>query len=353
MTGYRAPTSADFSRWAGEGWLPEEQAARLRAALRTDPAGVAEGAKGLNLLTVAYYFGALLIIGALGWFLFDQWDGLGPGGILLVSGLYAFVFAGIGYVLRFKRGFVVAGGILFACAVWMVPLATWAAQKLLGVWPQQDPGAYHSYYVWINGSWIVIEWATILVGLAVLRQVRFPFVTFPIAFALWFFSMDVAAIALRDADPSYEVRSWCSVVVGVVMLALAYAADRQFPEDLSFWCYLYGLLAFWGGLSSLPPHGELGRLLYFAINVALGFLGIYLMRAMFLVFATMGVLGYLSHLAGTVFRSSAFFPVIVAAIGIAVILGAVALQRQRARLDAALDRYRPLRLRLAGAAAVP
>jgi hypothetical protein len=349
MTGYRAPTSADFDRWAAEGWLPAEQAQRLRVALDTGPSGDAEGPKGLNLLRVAYYFGALLIIGALGWFLYDQWDGLGPGGILAVASLYGFVFAGIGYVLRFKRRFPVAGGILFACAVWMVPLATWAAQKVLDIWPLRDPGTYHAYYLWINGSWIVIEWATILVGLAVLRWVRFPFVTFPIAFALWFFSMDVAGIVLRSASLSFEVESWCSVIVGAVMLAIAYAVDRQLPEDLSFWCYLYGLLAFWGGLSSLPPHGELGRFAYFAINLALGFIGVYLMRSTFLVFATMGVLAYLGHLAESVFRNSPFFPVIVAAIGIAVILGAVALQRHRGRLDAALDRYRPRRLRLSGA----
>jgi Predicted membrane protein (DUF2157) len=349
MTGYRAPTSADFDRWAAEGWLPAEQAERLRVALHTGPRADAEGPKGLNLLTVAYYFGALLIIGALAWFLYDQWDGLGPRGILGVASLYAFVFAGIGYVLRFKRGFPVAGGILFACAVWMVPLMTWAAQKVLGLWPLQDPGTYHAYYVWINGSWIVIEWATILAGLGVLRWVRFPFVTFPIAFALWFFSMDVAGIVLRDASPSGEVWSWCSVIVGVFMLAAAYAADRQFPEDLSFWVYLYGLLTFWGGLTTLPSHGEPGRLVYFAINLLLAFSGVYLMRSTFLVFATMGVLAYLGHLAASVFRNSSFFPVIVAAIGIAVILGAVALQRQRGRLDAALDRYRPRRLRLSGA----
>lgn len=347
MTPYRAPTPADFDRWTRGGWLTDEQAERLRAELRLHAPDAAEGPKGLNLLTVAYYFGALLVIGALGWFLYDQWDGLGPGGILAVSCLYAFVFAGTGYVLRFRRGYATAGGILFACAVWMVPLATWASQKLLGLWPAGDPGSYHSYYVWINASWIAIEWATILAGLVVLRWVRFPFVTFPIAFALWFFSMDVAAVVLREASPSYEVRSWCSVVVGVVMLAIAYLADRRFREDLSFWCYLYGLVAFWGGLSTLPPQGELGRFVYFAVNLALGFLGVYLMRATFLVFATMGVLGYLSHLAGTVFRDAAFFPAIVAAIGVAVILGAVALQRHRARLDAVLDRYRPRRLRLA------
>ena len=63
------------------------------------------------------------------------------------------------------------------------------------------------------------------------------------------------------------------------MLLAAYAVDHRTKEDLSFWCYLYGLLAFWGGLSSLPPSGELGRLVYFLINVTLGFAGVSCARA--------------------------------------------------------------------------
>jgi len=341
----RAPTKNDLKTWVAEGWLAPEQSAQIERRLGGTSAGDAEGAKGFNFLTLGYYFGALLIIGGLAWFLGDQWEWLGPAGILGVSTAYAALFFSVGYFLRFRFGYPIAGGILFTCAVWMVPLMTYATERWMGFWPLQDPGRYHGYYVWINGSWIVMEWATILVGFLVLRWVRFTFVTFPIAFALWFFSMDLAGIVMRRMITD-EVRSWCSVLVGAGMLIVAFALDRRYSEDFSFWIYLYGVLAFWGGLSTLPSHGELGKLVYFAINLGLGLLGLYVQRSTFLVFSTMGVLYYLSHLAAKVFKDSALFPFAVAFVGLAVILGAVYLQRHRGAIDAALDRFRPERLRL-------
>lgn len=343
----RPLTEDDLKRWVAEGWITNEQASRIVGRLGSPegPSG-SEGAKGLNVLTIAYYFGALLIVGALAWFLGDQWDALGASGILGVSTAYAALFFFVGYVLRFRMGYPIGGGILFTCGVWMVPLMTYAAERWLGYWPINDPGRYHGYYLWINGSWIVMEWATILVGFVVLRSVRFTFVTFPIAFALWFFSMDVAGLVMREANLPSEVRSWCSVVVGTGMLVVALLLDRRFEEDFSFWIYLYGLLAFWGGLSSLPSHGELGKFVYFSVNLSLAMAGLLVLRTAFLVFATMGVMYYLEHLAEQVFKGSVLFPFVVAFLGLALILGAVYLQRHRQRIDAALDRYRPARLRL-------
>jgi len=79
--------------------------------------------------------------------------------------------------------------------------------------------------------------------------------------------------------------------------------------------------------------------------IGLGLLGLYLRRSQFLVFATMGVLAYLGHLAHEVFRNSTLFPVVVAFLGLGVILAAVALQRHRHAIDTALDAYRPRRFR--------
>src|SRR5262245_62003869 len=50
-----------------------------------------EEPKGFNLVTVAYYFGAMLMISACAWFLGDKWDVLGPGGILTTSLVYALI----------------------------------------------------------------------------------------------------------------------------------------------------------------------------------------------------------------------------------------------------------------------
>src|SRR5689334_14690413 len=69
-----------------------------------------EARRGFNAVTVAYSLGALLVLVALGWFLFDRWESLGPGGVLVVAAVYAGAFAGTGALLR-RRAFVVAGGL--------------------------------------------------------------------------------------------------------------------------------------------------------------------------------------------------------------------------------------------------
>src|SRR5678815_3626517 len=48
-----------------------------------------EAHRGFNAITVAYSLGALLVLFALAWFLFERWKVLGPFGVLVVALLYA------------------------------------------------------------------------------------------------------------------------------------------------------------------------------------------------------------------------------------------------------------------------
>src|SRR5215208_6091875 len=77
--------------------------AQYEAILALDPAAAAEPspvrpetAGGFNWTTVAYALGAMVVVFAFGWFLADQWDTLGPEGVLVVSLVYAAMFAGAG-----------------------------------------------------------------------------------------------------------------------------------------------------------------------------------------------------------------------------------------------------------------
>jgi hypothetical protein len=343
----RPPTAQDFERWLADGFLTREQTERLAVELtsaETDSA--AEGQRGFNPLTVAYYLGALMIMSALGWFLYDQWDSLGKGGILAVSCCYLLLLAGAGLSLRFRFNYPVAGGLLITAAVSVVPLVVYSLEGVLGLWPRDDPGSYNSYYVWINGSWVVMELATMLVGFATLVRVRFTFLTMPIAIAFWFLSMDITQIVKHSAYVEEPTRAWCSVVVGAIMLLLAFALDRRMKEDISFWLYLGGMLAFWGGLTDMDSGSEWGKAIYALINLAIGFVGLYLLRRVFLPFATLGLAIYLEHLARRVFRDSVLFPGVVATLGLVVIFAAVYLQRHRRAIDLTLNRFRPARLRV-------
>jgi len=281
---------------------------------------------------VAYYGGALIVIAAMGWLLTNAWEIAGGGAILLLALAYGAAFWLAGENL-WKRGLTVPGGLLFTMAVCMAPLATYGAQRALGLWPQGDPGTYRDYYVWIKGSWIYMEIATIAAGLVAIRLRRFPFLVAPIAFALWFMSMDLAPIVF-GRDLGYQQREWVSLWFGLAVLLASYLADLRttIRQDFAFWGYLFGLMAFWGGLSLMDSTSEASKFVYCLINLALIVLSVLLRQRSFIVFGALGVLGYLGHLSMRVFENSLLFPIVLTMMGIAIIWLSVIYQRNSRRI---------------------
>ncbi len=292
------------------------------------PAVAIETAKGLNLATVAYYFGALLMISACAWFLGDKWQTLGSAGVLATCLIYFALAAALGLWVR-GRGYVVGGGLLITVAVCLTPLIAYSVEDLTGLWPAQPPDAYKDYYPQVHGSWIVMELATIVVALAALLRVRFGFLTAPIAFSFWFFSMDIAFYIFAEAAYERNMRAWISVAVGVPTILLGYALGRTLnkPEtksdDFAFWCYLFGLMAFWGGLSAMDSDSELGRFLYLLVNIGLVAISLWLRRSVFLIFGAIGIFIYLGHLAYEVFKDSVLFPFVLVLLGLLIIVSTI------------------------------
>src|SRR5262249_37961826 len=178
-----------------------------------------------------------------------------------------------------------------------------------------------------HGSWIMMELGTIAAAAFALKFVRFSFLTAPMAFCFWFFSMDVAALIFRQNSLDYDTQKWVSVVVGIITILVGYALDRFLRqrsaptgEDFAFWCYLFGLMAFWGGLTVMDSGSEFSRLVYLLINLGLMALALKLKRPVFMVFGVLGVFIYLGHLAWEVFKDSVLFPFVLAFLGLALIL---------------------------------
>jgi hypothetical protein len=192
-----------------------------------------------------------------------------------------------------------------------------------------DPGTYSGFHVWVKGGWFAMEVATIAAGLVALRFRRFPFLTAPVAFALWYMSMDLTPLVYGQADYSWQQRELVSVLFGLAVLLAAYLVDLRgkVGEDFAFWGYLFGLLAFWGGLSMMNSASELSKFEYFLINVALIGLSVLLRQRAFIVFGAMGTMGYIGHLAFRVFENSLMFPFALTLIGILVIYLGVLYQR--------------------------
>ena len=110
-------------------------------------------------------------------------------------------------------------------------------------------------------------------SLVALRYVAFGFLTAPLAYSFWFFSMDVAEWIFGELL-SRNQRCWISVLVGLIAL------------------------------------------------------GVRLRRTVFIVFGVLGIHVYLGHLAYEVFKDSVLFPFALALLGLSVILVTVLAQRQ-------------------------
>jgi hypothetical protein len=323
---------ADLWWAASKGVIGREQVEPLWQALSER----GTGRPSFDLPHLAYYVGALIVISAMGWFMNQAWEAQGGGALLAVAVAYGVIFASVGWRLWTREGLRVPGGLLVTTAVCMVPLAVYALERLTGIWPHGDPGPYRGYHVWVKGSWFLMEVATIVAGLVALAFVRFPFLTAPIAFSLWYMSMDLTPLLFGRTDFTWDERLWVSLGFGLAMLVVTYLIDRRTEEDFAFWGYLFGLAAFWGGLSLMKSQSELGRALYCAVNVGLMLLSVLLERRAFIVFGGLGVFGYVGYLAYRVFQGSLLFPFVLTIIGIGVIFLGIQYQRRRPAIERAI-----------------
>ncbi|HXE09551.1 MAG TPA: hypothetical protein VN612_16735 [Acidobacteriaceae bacterium] len=313
---------------------------RIHAELAAEP----ETSARFEAAHVAYYLGALLIIGAMGWFITNAWDSL-PGVALSATAIaYGAIFGRVGYWLSQKPATKVPGGVLAAVAVCMTPLAVYGIERQIGWWPSTDPGGYSRFHPYIDASWVLMELGTVFVAGLMLRLVRFPFITAPAAYALWYLSMDATAF-LFGKTWTFRQECYISIAFGVAMMLTAFLADRRFVLDYSFWFYLFGLLTFTGGLSSLGDGNQLGKAVYCLLHLGLMVLAIILQRRAFLIFGGLGVFLYLMDEAQGYFRNSFGFTFALTIIGMLFIFAGIAFKRNEQQLTQAFAPWIPERLR--------
>ena len=300
-----------------------------------------------DLTHVLWYLGALIIIGAMGIFTNDAFNRMG-GWALTACGL---IYAGVAFVagrnLWTKKDLKIPGGLLIAVAVSMVPMIVYGIQDALDLWKyaQGDPGEYHNFYPYINGSWIYMEAATIAVAAIAAYFYRFPFILAIAAVALWFLSMDLAIwfTAGPDHYSDYETRRTVSIVLGLIIMATSWTLDlkKRGGADMTFWLLIAGAAAFWGGLTLTDGGTELQKFLYLLINIALLGFSIFVNRRIYAVFGGLGIATYLGNLAFNVFKDMILFSFALSAIGLLIIYLGLLLHRNRNRLVAALDENLP------------
>lgn len=284
---------------------------------------------------VLYYFGALIVISSMAWFLGSKWESFGDSGIFAISLIYIALFIGIGHFLWHRKHLAVPGGLFITIAVSLVPLAIYTFQKMTGLWFVEAPGEYGDFYDWVRGGWFTMELGTIICSCMALLFYPFPFLTAPLFFCLWFMSMDITPL-LYGKDYSFENRLTVSVWFGLALIVVSFLIDRRTQKDYAFWGYLFGVLTFWFGLSLLSSTSELENFFYCLVNIALIGLSILLQRRVFLIFGAIGVFCYLGSLSSRLFYDSALFPFVLTALGIALIFVGIGYQKFHKKIEAAM-----------------
>lgn len=300
-----------------------------------------------DLTHVLWYAGALIIIGAMGLFTNEAFNRMGGWALAACGAAYAIVFTLAGHYLWTAKNLRVPGGLLITVAVSMVPMIVYGVQDALDLWKyaQGDPGQYQNFFPYVHGSWLYMEIAAVIAALLAIWRYPFPFILAVAGVALWFMSMDLALWFTRSpgAYDDFETRRFVSMLFGIAMIVVAWAADvaRRDGPDFPFWIHIFGVMAFWGGLTLHDGGTELQKVGYLAINIVLIGLSLFLNRRIYAVFGALGVATYLGHLAYDVFQDVILFSFALSAIGLAVIFLGIGLHRNRAKFAAALDGILP------------
>lgn len=326
------------------GIISEAQAALIRglpprAAAHEAPGPARHEVTGASLgaVTIGYALGALTVLVAMAWFLADRWEWLGAGGALSVCLLYALLFLVVARRLG-REGYPVASGLAVVLAVAMTPVATVALIELTDLVVRAPAAAcrYPDFTFWTcRSEELLVELATLAAALIALRQLRFALLVLPVAgigLRLLFHASD--AIWRSGLGPSSA--GWVWVIGASLLTAAAYETSRRQRGDADFAFFLHLVAALGAGIATMllfERYAPVRHLLVPGALIAFAF-SLRMRRAAWTVLGLLWFVTYLGWLAGEVFEDTPFFPIVLAALGVGVIILTVWIQRNSAGLVA-------------------
>lgn len=265
-----------------------------------------------------YYFGALIVILAMTWFMGLGWTVFGSGWLFFISIFYAAGFTLTGKNLWKNEKLKTPAGLLITMAVCMTPLAICG---LGSYWEVFSIGSFSfkTFDSAFKSGWVWMEIGTILSGLLALRFYPFPFLTAPIWFAAWSLIVELTPL-LVETESREDLEKWISLAVGALFVVGAYIVDRKNKPQYSFWGYLLGTLTFWVNLGVLcAPKGQLALFAYLGTNILMMIGSIFLQRKVLLVCGGLGTFFYFAYQAYIVFKDSILFPFVLILLGLMTI----------------------------------
>lgn len=300
---------------------------------------------GFHFTHILYYLGGLIAIGAMSLFMTLGWESYGGWGLLFIALAYSVLGLCLTEFFLQRKHLSIPAGIMATFVVVLTPLAVYGFQAAMGWWAEGH--VYQEYHTHIDWRWIFMELATLLVGALMLWRYRLPFLVMPVAVTLWYMSMDLTPFLFGEMDLTWELRKLVSLWIGLLIVLLAFWIDirSRHQMDYAFWLYLFGVAAFWGGLSLMDSDNEFSKFIYLCVNLVMILIGAILSRKVFAVFGGLGIAMYFGHLAYDVFKDSLLFPFVLTIIGLGVVFFGVIWQRHETKFSHRLRSILPAALR--------
>jgi hypothetical protein len=318
-------TIEDLRRWKQRGLLSDKQLRSILAeeGLEAEPEAKEKKA-GLNLVTVAYYFGGLLAFLSFAIFVGINWEGLTDWAHLGIAIAAMVGIGALGAWLRFRKGYPTAGGLLLFLATAIVPLFIYTTEKLLGVWP-----AGASFYS-LRFVILYLCLGSLAGTMAMLFFIRFSLLSLIVAALVHLATLDIAQIIAGGGNYALEVTA--ATCGGFILLGIALTLWGR--KLYAFWFKLYGLVGLYIAFVNLFVESKsilFGLLFLLVYLIIIGF-SLRFREIIYLIFGAIGVYTYIIRLVFVTFQGTAYFPLLLGGIGISIIVLAVLYQRYRARL---------------------
>lgn len=226
--------------------------------------------EGLTLLNVLYFGGGVVVMGSMSLFITTGFALFEHAGLFFIGGSYVALFQILAYILWYSvEDFKILSGIFATISIGICPFVIFSFLNLAGKKPQ-DFKNYRSFHQFVSGSFVPIEIGTAIFGFFTILLIPFPFITMPISFCLWYLTMDITEY-FYGKNFSFKERAKTSVGSGFVMILFGLFLEFvvQPSTDFSFWIYLFGLIAFWFGLTFMGEGKPVGRFIYSVIQIVL------------------------------------------------------------------------------------
>ncbi len=337
----------DVGRWVERGIITAEQ----RDAILRDLSARGTSGGGLNLTTLLYYGGGLLVLVAYTIFLGLQWQDMNEIARIVISGASLLFFAVVAQLLLQDRRFQLPGELLQVVAVAIIPLFVFALLDAAGVWPH-DPSrySYQQYYRPVSDALrrqyeVDLTWArmglagaTMAGALLAFRLSRSPFVLIAALIAFGALIVD-ASSQTQGGDVQYDWGTGQALIVaalGASVLVTGVRLRDHTERDYSTWLFISGLAAVALGLASRTFPGDAAAgwgAVWMICAITVLALSIPLQQRLFAAAGLAAIFAYLGKLVFDVFESASA-ALVLALLGLVVLGAGMLYQRLTGRMAA-------------------